>query len=337
MILITGATGFIGSHLAAELLKKNTQLRAIYRSKDAIQKTKRIFDFHFEDSEAEINKIEWVEGDLRDVGSLSDAIQGAEAVYHCAGFISFSARDHAALMEVNRDGTAEVVNACLTHGIKKMCHVSSVATLQVDKHKKQIDELSVWKSNSRNSSYSISKYLGEFEVWRGLHEGLQAVIVNPSFVIGPGCEGQASHELFKEMQRPHSFYFPGSTGFVDIRDVTQCMLRLMDENRFGSRYILNSENITFRAVSDVFSAIHKNPRAKRSVGKTALYLANFFETIQYGILGRKRKWGRQIIPSLMRHNQYENQKISDELTHRFIPVHQSIEDTIRWYEKNKRD
>src|SRR6185369_10296384 len=130
-----------------------------------------------------------------DVFSLEDALSGMEEVYHCAGLVSFNEADRYQLKKVNAEGTANIVNMALEKGIKKFCHVSSVATLQVQANKKYIDEFSVWKTASGNSTYAISKYRAEFEVWRGMSEGLNVVVVNPSLVLGAGCWGQSSGQL----------------------------------------------------------------------------------------------------------------------------------------------
>ena len=191
MNLITGATGIVGAHVALQLLLQNKPVVAIKREGSDVSKTKKLFSYYTSEADVLFNKIKWINADLNDIYSLLDALDGIETVYHCAGFVSFNSKDNKQMHRVNSDGTANMVNACLEKNIKAFCHVSSIATLQNPDIKKNIDETVYWKSSPYASDYAISKYNGEREVWRGIEEGLNAVIVNPGIILSPGFWSQS--------------------------------------------------------------------------------------------------------------------------------------------------
>jgi nucleoside-diphosphate-sugar epimerase len=331
MVLVTGATGLVGSHLCAVLLRSGKKVRALYRDKNRIARTKEIFSYYGADAEKDFERIEWVYGDVTNIYSLEDALDGVREVYHCAGLVSFDETDRYMLHKINAEGAANLVNACLLKNIEKLCHVSSVATLQVQAHKKYIDELSVWKTDSGNSSYAISKYRGEFEAWRGMAEGLDVVVVNPSLVVGPGCWGQSSGELITRTYKGVPFYTSGITGYVDVRDVAVCMIRLMEENKFGSRYILNAENLSFREVtSDLRKSFGKTP-PKLEAGSILMNTARYADGLRSLFTGKKRVLTAALVHSALGKNFYDNSRICKELNYSFIPVRESLAYTAQRY------
>ena len=184
MVLITGATGLVGSHLALHLLENNERIRAIYRTKTSIEKTKSLFKLYGKESLFE--QIEWIEADINDIPSLEIAFKGVEYVYHCAALISFDPKDEKKLRKINIEGTANIVNFCLAFNVKKLCHVSSIAALgDLMEHETLITEETIWNPEKHHSDYAISKYGAEMEIWRGLQEGLPVVIINPGVILGP--------------------------------------------------------------------------------------------------------------------------------------------------------
>src|SRR6185295_8650851 len=173
LILVTGGTGFLGMQLLRELVKRGEKVRAIKRSGST----------SFLEEEF-TRQIEWVEGDVLHIPALEEAMSDCEKVYHCAAVVSFLPKDHERIMKVNVEGTANVVNVALEKKIKKLVHVSSVAAIGSSRNDEVVNESTEWESG--NSNYALSKFLGEREVWRGIAEGLNAVIVNPSLIIGAG-------------------------------------------------------------------------------------------------------------------------------------------------------
>lgn len=191
-------------------------------------------------------QVQWVEGDILDPVFLRKALQDAQYMFHCAGLVSYAPQDKELLKQVNIEGAANVVNACLEHGTIKLCHVSSIAAVGRPKGAKTLTENSKWDAAAEHSAYASSKYLGELEVWRGIAEGLNAVIVNPSVVLGPSDWTRSSTQLFKYVYNERTFYTQGSANFVDVRDLTEAMMRLTFADISGERFILNSEQVSYK-------------------------------------------------------------------------------------------
>ena len=196
MILVLGGTGLVGSHLLAELTKRGENIRALKRQGSDLQQVKKIFSYYGPDIEMLFDKIEWADGDLLDRSSLYEAMEGVGELYHAAAIVSFRHSDKKDMIRANVEGTANVVNAALENGVKKMCYVSSVATLSEKDEDQFVTEANNWKSLKFKSAYAESKYKAELEVWRGIAEGLTAVIVNPSVILGAGNWNKSSSAIF---------------------------------------------------------------------------------------------------------------------------------------------
>ncbi|HJX70844.1 MAG TPA: NAD-dependent epimerase/dehydratase family protein, partial [Bacteroidales bacterium] len=246
MILVTGGTGLIGSHLLYELALQNDRIRAIKRPASDIRNVLKIFGYYSESPEVLFQKIEWMDADLADCMSLSEAFENIDRVYHCAGLISFNRRIKKELFETNITGTSNIVNLCLERNVKKICFVSSIASFGEFDGINPIDEKTRWKPDKVSSLYSLSKMKAEMEVWRGIAEGLGGIIINPSVVLGPGFWSNGVGATYKLISKGMRFYTMGSTGCVDVRDVSRIMVRLMDSNISGEQFLVSSENMTFK-------------------------------------------------------------------------------------------
>lgn len=235
MIFVTGGTGLIGSYLLRELRARHLPVRALYRgAKPPAQAP---------------SGIEWLAGDLLDPLLLTSAISAdVTHVFHCAGLVSYAPQDEEALLQINVQGTANVVDACLARPGVRLGYVSSVAALgrpgastPVVSGEVVVDETATWDLGASHPAYATSKYMAELEVWRGAAEGLQAVIVNPSIVLGAGDWQRSSTRLLRYAYNQHRFYTRGTLNFVDVRDVVAQFVRLLLELPAGptQRYILN--------------------------------------------------------------------------------------------------
>lgn len=250
MILVTGATGLVGSHLLQALLNKGEKVRALYRSVIP----------QIPGSE----KIDWVKGDILDVLSLEEAMQGVQQVYHCAAIVSFHPSQRKHLHHVNIEGTANVVNASLDAGISKMVFMSSVAALGRIREDVMIDETMNWTPETSNSEYGKSKYMAEMEVWRGIGEGLNAVIVNPVIILGAGDWSSGSTAIFKSAYDEFPWYTEGMSGFVDVQDVVKAMITLMESGMSAERFIISGDNLPYRSVfTMIANAFGKKPPHKK--------------------------------------------------------------------------
>lgn len=248
MILVTGGTGQIGSRLLLNLTKnKAYKVRAIYRNTQSLEKIRQLFVKHSDSGAAQFDTIEWIQADLSNIPALEKAFEGVTFVFHCAGLISFQPQDFDKLIEVNIQGTANIVNLSIDFGVKKLCYVSSVATLSTLPHT-PIDEENDWNNEDNNTDYAISKHGAEMEVWRGSQEGLPVVIVNPSVVLGGDFTDRGSGLLYKKVADGLRYYPAGATGFVGVDDVVRAMVQLQFSEVAGERFVLNAENLTYKAV-----------------------------------------------------------------------------------------
>lgn len=237
MILVTGGTGLVGSHLLRTLVKQhpNEEIRAIKRTSSKM------------DLVADIaHLINWFDAGLLAVEDLRKAMKGVTKVYHCAAVVAFDSAQFEWMHRVNMEGTANVVNLALEEGVDKLVHVSSIAAIGRSERNNQVSEATKWEESPYNSQYAISKYRAEMEVWRGIAEGLNVVIVNPSVILGEGHWDEGSSQLISKAAKGISFYPSGGTGFVDVKDVVNVMVELMESNITNERFILNGINTTYR-------------------------------------------------------------------------------------------
>lgn len=242
-ILVTGGTGFIGAYILKELVGKGYAVRAIRRSNK----------LPFFISPDILNKVDWVTSDVLDVISLNEAMNGVDAVIHSAALVSFVKSERSQMYNTNVDGTANMVNLALENGIKKLVHISSISALGRAYAGEHVTEEKKWTTSKLNSHYGISKYKAEMEVWRGMGEGLDAVIINPSTVLGFGNWHDSSCAIFKNMYKGFPWYTTGINGFVDVEDVATVAVLLMESNITEERFIINHENWEFKKLFDLLA------------------------------------------------------------------------------------
>jgi dihydroflavonol-4-reductase len=250
MILVTGGAGLLGKELIIQLLAQGKQVKAIYN-------TTPLADFRSEN-------FQQFQCDILDVVGLEEAMNGVEQVYHCAAIVTFNPKRKRELFKINIEGTANVVNAALEAGVKKMVYVSSVAALGRIRENEPVNENMNWTEETSNSNYGQSKYMAEMEVWRGIGEGLDAVIVNPTIILGAGDWESGSSKIFQSVYKEFPWYSDGVTGFVDVKDVAAVMTRLMDSSITAQRFIVSAENRTYKDVLTLIAkAFGKKPPYKK--------------------------------------------------------------------------
>lgn len=317
MIFVTGGTGFIGKYLLQELVRQEEPVRVLTRNSSV---GRRLLPENIS------TRIDWVEGDVLDIVSLEEAMQGCNKVYHCAGFVSFLSKDKKQLHQINVTGTAHVVNAALNKGIVKLLHVSSIAALGRTSTEKYINEKTTWQDSPLNSEYAISKYLAEMEVWRGMAEGLNAVIVNPSVVLGAGDWKQGTCKFFSDVYKGMPAYTEGINGFVDVHDVVKLMLLLMNSNYQNERFILNGENASYK---DLLFSIADALKKKRPAIKASRVLADAawrISGIQSLLTGTKPLITKETARIATQKFYYDNTKIKTKLGFQFTPFNE----TVKW-------
>ncbi|WP_027420020.1 NAD-dependent epimerase/dehydratase family protein [Crocinitomix catalasitica] len=334
MIFLTGSTGLLGSHILVELLKRDKKVKALKRPTSNLSNVKSVFAHFFKtDAENKFNQIEWVDGDVLDIVSLTNAMQNCTSVYHCAGLVSFVKRDFKKLMKVNKEGTANIVNTCLAVGIKELSYVSSTAAIGRSTEKLFYDETNKWVTARDNSNYAVSKYSAENEVWRGVEEGLNVVIVNPSVILGVGDWNDSSLSLFKAIKKGLKFYTPGANAFVDARDVAFCLSELTDRKIYNERFLVISENLGYKNLFELMAnAFH----VKAPSILTKPWMAQVAWRVE-GVLNflfkKKQNITKETAHSSMHTTKYSNDKIKAAIAHEFIPIEQSVNDAVVYFKK----
>ncbi|WP_406685631.1 NAD-dependent epimerase/dehydratase family protein [Seonamhaeicola sp. MEBiC1930] len=324
MILVTGGTGLVGAHLLYKLVSNNKKVRAIYRNERKLNNVKNVFSTYTDDYKTCYNNIEWVKADILDIPSLTKGLIGIDYVYHCAAFVSFDPGKYHLLRKTNIEGTANVVNISNSLNIKKLCYVSSIATLGNTLNNTPITEESVWNPEDDNSVYGITKYGAEMEVWRATQEGLNAVIVNPGVILGAGIWRYGTGSFFKKAAKGLKYYTSGTVGLISVEDVTNIMINLMESNIKNERYVLVAENWSYK---DFLQALAKSVNAKPPKKLADLFLLKLawkLDWLKTKLTGKNRHLTKHIVKSLTTEKNYKSEKIKDILKYSFKPINESI-------------
>jgi len=330
-ILVTGGTGMLGAHLLYDLVSKDEKVRAIKRTSSDLKIVRKIFSFYSDNSDQLFQKIEWIDADLLDVFSLEDALEGIKQVYHCAAMVSFNKKDQQRMLENNVTGTANLVNACLKERIYKLVHVSSIAALGRAEKGETTTEKTLWKDSDKDSPYSISKYQSELEVWRGIAEGLNAVIINPSVIIGPGDWSKGSPSFFPLIAKGMKFYSQATNGYVGVKDVSKIMIKLMESDIAGERFIVNAEDLTYL---EFFNMIAKSTQASYPSIKAKSWMLNIAWSITkiWALLsGKTPQFTRSTAHSFMHSYSYSSQKLEEAIGFEFTAMQKVIGETGALY------
>ncbi len=309
-IFITGATGLVGSNLLKELIKQPVKIKALYRT---------AISFEHEN-------IDWIKGDILDIVLLEEVLSNVDEVYHCAAKVSFNPKNKKELFKTNVEGTANVVNACLNGGVKKLLHVSSVAALGRIRKNIIVNEDMQWSEETSNSVYGESKNLAEMEVWRGVAEGLNAVIINPSIILGAGNWNNGSSEIFKTVYKQFPYYSDGITGFVDVYDVVRIMIVLMNSNICSERFIVNADNISYKKLFDMIAAAFNKKAPQKKVTPFMAGLIWRLEKIRSLVTGKAPFITKETANTALAKVYFDNSKLLTALpAFNYTPLKNSVE------------
>lgn len=329
MILVTGGTGLVGSHLLMKLCEQHQKVRAVFRDVHSIDKTKKLF----EDYQCKnlFNKIEWFLADITDVPQMIEAYKGIKHVYHCAAFISFNPKDYREMRKINIHGTAIMVNLAIDAKVEKFCFVSSIAAIGDAIDSDLIDETCEWNKQQDNSGYSITKFGAEMEVWRLSQEGVDVVVVNPGVILGTGFWDSGSGKLFSQVDKGFNFYTKGVTGFVSVTDVVNCMVDLMKSNIKNERFILISENKTYQEVFNLIADVLDKKRPQLEIKSWQLAIFWRIATLISKFTNKEPLISKYSAKSALTISKYDNSKIKDVLNYQFEPIATTIEKIGKMY------
>jgi dihydroflavonol-4-reductase len=337
MILVTGSTGLLGSHVVVELLHKGYEVRALFREEVRKEIVYRLLDFYYpEEKEALLQKLSWFQGDILDLTDVEDSLRGISKVVHCAALVSFHRRDFNLLFKVNRQGTANMVNFALNSEVSQFIHVSSTAAIGSDSQfmDGMKRESNLWNPNDEVSGYSLSKFSAEKEVWRAKEEGLKVSVVNPSVMFGPGSWEESSLKIFRTLNKGLKYYTKGSNAFVDVRDVTRFILTLVETQKTGERYLVTGSNLKFK---ELFDQICSQLNVKAPYKLAGPFLIRFAWRLS-GILGRLQGKRPTITKESARSSQNDSQFSNEKLLKDFPDFEfTKLEDTIAVTIKGRMD
>jgi dihydroflavonol-4-reductase len=320
MIFLTGATGLVGSFICRELLQQGHTVRALKRPDSKLTLLQDV-----------AGEIEWVEGELLDILSLQKAMEGCRTVIHSAGLVSYNKRDEARLYQVNREGTANMVNAALQQQVEQFIHISSVGAVGRSAKFETIDETFSWSDVDEHTAYGSSKYQAELEAFRGGVEGLDTIILNPSVVLAPAPWEQSSTRLFKYVYDENPFYTDGWMNYVDARDLAGIVIAaLAGKLKGGERYIVSGGCIPYKQFFDMAAgSLHKKAPSIR-VNPYLLKGAYYLETVRARLNGKSPLITRETLKLASQRIKFSNLKITQAIDYQFTPLHE----TIAWTSRN---
>lgn len=332
MIFVTGGTGILGARLIYDLLERGEEVRALKRKDSDIASLISVLDFYSEGHGEELcDKIEWVVGDILDITLLESSVGGCSACFHSAALVSFHPRDQELMRTVNIEGTANVVNACSVSKVP-LVYVSSVAALGRTSSDQSLDESNVWKDSPYNSGYAISKYHAEMEVWRGIEEGLEAVIINPTIILGAGVESRSSGTIFGAVNEGLKFYTDGGASVVDVRDVSAIAVDLWKKNEFYSqRFVLNSASIPYRSLFNEIADSLSTPRPSIHIGNRLLSIAWRVVWLKDLLFRTKSSLTKESARSSISSYEYSSAKVRSALDFEFRDWQESVRHFAKFY------
>jgi nucleoside-diphosphate-sugar epimerase len=315
VILITGGTGFLGATLIKQLIDLGIDVIATKRSNSIIPQQL-----------LSSSLIQWIDADICNYFDLEEAFNNITEVYHCAAVVSYQKQDAANMKKVNIEGTAHVVNLCLANKAR-LVHVSSVAALGSSKNHAPVNEKDYWEYEPTLSNYAISKYESEMEVWRGIAEGLDAVIVNPSVIIGASSGSKGSGAIFSLINKGLKYYPTGTVGVVDVEDVASIMRDLMaNQHITGERFIINNVNLSNKELLDKASALMGKPAPKIAVPPTVLKIAATLATAVASIKNEKSTLTKDSARASSEKLAYSDAKLQQALVIEYKPLETTLKE-----------
>jgi dihydroflavonol-4-reductase len=322
-ILVTGGTGFVGSNLAEKLVQRGYSVRILRRETSSL--------VALDDIKADV---EHCIGEVRDVESLKRAMKGCDTVFHTAALVTFERARADEQREVNVTGTRNVVEACRVCGVERLVHTSSVAAIGYPPDGELADEETPFNWE-RTWGYKFSKYKAEEEIRAGVKKGLNAVIVNPSVIVGErDIHFHGGDILRRVIKKQVPFYINGGMNIVYVGDVVGGHIAAAERGRIGERYILCGENLTHE---EIFKRTAKHLGVRPPIARLPIPLLRFAaSTIEFTskALGIEPIVTRDLIAGAGRTNWYSSEKAQRELGYTITPFDATLATAYAWYRRN---
>jgi nucleoside-diphosphate-sugar epimerase len=323
---ITGANGFLGVHIIHHLLNSGHSVKAVIRpnaSLDEFELIKKRYAL----LEEIYSNLSWHVCELFDVVGLEQAFYGVDYVVHLAGKISYLKKDLPSLLQINQEYTSNVVNVALSLKVKKLLYCSSIAAISKNSKNEAITEDTEWDDEIAHSNYGFTKHLGECELWRGREEGLATVAINPGIILGYGDWTKGSNKLFGNAQKGFPFYSNGITGWVGVRDVARIVERLCLSDISGERFIIVSENKSFKDIADTMTDALGTKKPSIEI-KGLLYKVAYGIVLVKEFLGLGGMLSRETVRASVSVNRFDNSKVKEALDYDFESIKEVIHDSV---------
>lgn len=322
MVFVTGATGLLGRVIVLELLKQGKSVRASRREQSNLNEMKESLRYYSPDHEFFFGKIEWVNVDLTCKESIIKALMGVEEVYHCAGKVSYDPSEKEEIFHFNINVTVNILKASQLCKIKKFLYVSSSVIFQSVENNGFITEDSKLISEIDNTVYAISKLKADSEVYNAMKSDLNVIIINPGMIIGSGNRNTGSLQFLKLLTTGY-YTFSGGTACVDVRDVAKIAILLMEKNRFGERFLIASDNKTYKDIS-VMAGSKPEKHIPITLNRSVLTIARVPAVFLRYLFPQFRLLTKENIRFLTSFPRISNRKIINELNYHFIPIEESL-------------
>ncbi|RME89939.1 MAG: NAD-dependent epimerase/dehydratase family protein [Anaerolineae bacterium] len=319
-VLVTGATGHIGNVLVRKLLQRGAHVRAlILPGEDTI-------------SLADLD-VEFVEGDVLDLPRLLEVFEGMEIVYHLAGVISILPGDDPFVWRVNVEGTRNVLAAARRAGVKRLVYTSSIHALKRVPHGTVIDESVPFDPDNPYGVYDRSKAVASLEVLRAAQEGLDAVIVCPTGVIGPYDyrRSEMGEVIRGALRNTPQLYVNGAYDFVDVRDVAEGLILAAERGRRGESYILSGQRISVRYLLETVREITGLRFPTVRIPTSLARFLTRFTPAYYRWTGKTPRFTPYSLEVLESNSLISHAKATRELGYRPRALFESLSDTVRWF------
>ena len=328
---ITGASGFLGSHLVHQLMRAKHEIVAIKRASSSLSEF-NLCSAHYE-QHIDSKFLTWVDCELYDTISLTELFKQCDIVIHTAALISYLKSDRDQLIRVNEEYTANVVNSCLQAGIKRFIGVSSTGALSKRGEDEAIKESFEWDEGAPYAFYGLTKYLGEKQIWRAKEEGLDVIVINPGVILGFGDWNKGSLRLFRNAYNRFPFYSTGSTGFIGVEDLCKACEYFLDSEEINEQYIAITDNLNFMQVSymmaDGFEV--KRPYIKVA-GLIHMIIHQVIRLKEF--IGFKGMLSRETSRSAILQSHFDNSKLRMTLPFELEPISSVITNSCMAYKKN---
>lgn len=321
-ILVTGATGFVGSHVVNKLLTAGHTIRILRRQNSS---TKMLGGLD----------VETAIGDVTDRDSVFKAVEGCEGVFHVAGHVSFWRGVRDLQNKINIDGTRNVAEACLQHKVKRLVHTSSIAAIGHAASGVLGDETIPYNWWPYGLNYNNSKYLAEEEVRHAVAKGLDAVIVNPSIIFGPGDLNLNAGAMIFQAARGRLKVVPRGGGCTcSVEDVAEGHVLAFEKGKTGERYILGGDNFTWKDLFAMICEVVGQPPPRIKIPDAALKAFGFFSDALSRVTHKEpaiTSESARITPMTV---YYSSEKAIRELGYKISPFRDTIRLTYEWYLAN---